>query len=52
MKAKNILHLQLYLFFHIYDNLNIPSLAVVIVFANTYKVLNYSHKYYTSGIHI
>ena len=43
---------QSYLFFHLYDNVNIPHLAAIFAFANVYGVLSDSHNYFTFGSHI
>ena len=40
-----------YLFFHIYDPLHIPCMAVIFVLANAYAVFTAIHKHFTLGSH-
>ena len=43
---------QWYLSFYMYDYLNIPYFIVLFIFANTYEVLSYIHKYFILGNYI
>ena len=36
-------------FFHIYNDLCVPCLAGILVFANVYTILSHIHKYFNFG---